>query len=49
MLMVLQESETNNFDGIATGDQFWFQHTTASSKMFSSSAAGVIPRPGQAV
>jgi hypothetical protein len=38
MLMILQEPETNDFDGIATGDESWFQHTTASSKMFTRSA-----------
>jgi hypothetical protein len=46
---ILQESETNDFDGIATGDEFWFQHTTASSKMFARSAVNVIPRTRQAV
>jgi hypothetical protein len=45
----LQESETNDFDGIATGDECWFQHTTASSKMFARSAADVISRTRQAV
>jgi hypothetical protein len=46
---ILQESETNDFDGVATGNESWFQHTTASSKMFARSAADVIPRPQQAV
>jgi hypothetical protein len=45
----LQESETNDFDGIATGDESWFQHITASSKMLVRSAAYVIPRRRQAV
>jgi hypothetical protein len=49
MLRILHESETNDFDGIATGDESWFQHTTASSKIFVHSAADVIPRIGQAV
>jgi hypothetical protein len=49
MLMILQESETNHFDGIATGEESWFQHATASSKMFARSAANVIPRTQQAV
>jgi hypothetical protein len=48
MLRILQESETNDFDGIATGDESWFQHT-ASSKRFARSAADVIPRMWQAV
>jgi hypothetical protein len=49
MLKVLQESETNDIDGIATGDESWFQHTAASSKMFAHSAADVITRVRQAV
>jgi hypothetical protein len=48
-LRILQESETNDFDGIATGDESWFQHTTASSKMFTRPAAAVIPRTPQGV
>jgi hypothetical protein len=34
MLWFLQESEANDFDSIATGDESWFQHTMAPSKMF---------------
>jgi histone-lysine N-methyltransferase SETMAR len=49
MLRILQESETNDFDGITTGDESWFQHTTVSSKMFARSAAYVIPKTRQAV
>jgi hypothetical protein len=49
MLKIVQESETNDFDGIATGDELWFQHRTASSKMFAPSAADVFPRTRQAV
>jgi hypothetical protein len=49
MLRIFQESETNDFDGIATGDEYWFEHTTSSSKMFASSAADVILRTRQAV
>jgi hypothetical protein len=49
MSRILQESETNDFDGIATGDDSWFQHTTASSKMFARPATDVIPRTRQAV
>jgi hypothetical protein len=37
------------FDVIAIGNESWFQHTTASSKMFACSAADVIPRTRQAV
>jgi hypothetical protein len=49
MLRILQESKTNDFDGIATGDESWFQLTTASSKMFTRSAADISPRTRQAV
>jgi hypothetical protein len=40
-LMILQESETNDFDSIATGDEPWLQHITASLKMFARSAANI--------
>jgi hypothetical protein len=46
---ILQELETNDFDGVATGDEFWFQHITASAKMFARSAADVIPMLRQAI
>jgi hypothetical protein len=49
MLRILQESETNDFDGIATGDESWFQRTRASSKTIACLAVNVIPRTGQAV
>jgi hypothetical protein len=49
MLRILEEPEANDFDGIATGDESWFQHTAASSKMFARSAADIIPRVRQAV
>jgi hypothetical protein len=49
MSRILQESETNDFDSVAIGDESWFQHTTASSKIFASSSADVIPRTRQAV
>jgi hypothetical protein len=49
MLRILQQSETNDFNGIATGDESWFQRTTSSSNMFARSAADVIPRTRQAV
>jgi hypothetical protein len=45
----LLESDTNDFDRITTGDEPWFQHITARSKMFACSAANVIPRTRQAV
>jgi hypothetical protein len=49
MLKILQGLETDDFDSIAKGDEFWFRHTTASSKMFAHSAADVILRTRQAV
>jgi hypothetical protein len=49
MLRILQESETNDCDGIATGDESRFQHTMPSSKMFARSAVDVIPRTQQTV
>jgi hypothetical protein len=49
MLRILQESETNDFDSFATRDESWFQHTTASSKMFARSAADVTARTRQGV
>jgi hypothetical protein len=32
ILKILHEPEMNNFDGIATGNESGFQHTTASGK-----------------
>jgi hypothetical protein len=49
MLRILPESEMNDFDGITTGNKSWFQHTTASSKLFARSVTDVIPRTRQAV
>jgi hypothetical protein len=49
MLKISQEPEKNDFDGIAAGDESWFQHTTAPSKMFARLTAVVIPRTQQAV
>jgi hypothetical protein len=49
MLKILRESETNNLDDIATSGESWLQHTAAYSKMFTRSAAYVIPRTRQAV
>jgi hypothetical protein len=49
MLRIFHESETNGFDGIATGDESRFQHATASPKIFARSGANVIPRTWQVV
>jgi hypothetical protein len=32
MFKIVQESERNDFDGAAAGDEFWFQYTMPSSK-----------------
>jgi hypothetical protein len=48
-LRILQESETNDFDGVATGDKPWFQPTMASSKIFARSVADIMPRARKAV
>jgi hypothetical protein len=49
MLRILQESEANDFNGVTTSDEFWFQYISLSSKMFSRSPADVIPRTRQAI
>jgi hypothetical protein len=49
MFRILQEPETNDFDGITARDESWFQHTMASSKLFTRSAINVIPRTRQAI
>jgi hypothetical protein len=49
MLRILQESEMNDFDSVATGDESGFHSTTASSKMFVRLAEDVIPRTRQEV
>jgi hypothetical protein len=43
-LPILQESEANHFDGIATNDESWFRYLCPCSKMFARSRAKVIPR-----
>jgi hypothetical protein len=44
MLRILQESEANHFDGIATGDESWFQYLDSSSEMFARSRSDIVPR-----
>jgi hypothetical protein len=34
MLRILHESEENHFEGLAIGDESWFQYSYPSSKMF---------------
>jgi hypothetical protein len=47
MLNIRQESETNYFDGIATGDESWFQYLYLSSKIFTRSRSNVVPKTKQ--
>jgi hypothetical protein len=49
MMKILQKSETNDLNGIATGEESGSQHTPASSKMFARSAVDIITRTRQAV
>jgi hypothetical protein len=49
MLPIPQESEANQFKGIQTGDESWFQYSFPSSKMFARSPVEVIPRTPQAI
>jgi hypothetical protein len=49
MLRILQESEVNDFDGVTTGDESWFQYIYASSEMFARSLADVIPVTRKAI
>jgi histone-lysine N-methyltransferase SETMAR len=49
MLRILQESEANDFDGVTTGDESWFQYIYPSSEMFARSPADGIPRTRQAL
>jgi hypothetical protein len=51
MLRILHESEENHFEGIATGDEFWLQHSDSypSLKIFGPLPTDVIPRTRQAI
>jgi hypothetical protein len=49
MLRILQESEANDFLGITTGDESWFQCIYPSSEMFARSPADVILWTRQAI
>jgi hypothetical protein len=44
ILRVLQEAESDDFEGIATGDEFWFRYCYPSSIMFERAPSEVIPR-----
>jgi hypothetical protein len=49
MLRILQESDANQLEGIATGDASWCRYSSPSSKMVARSPAKVIPRARQAI
>jgi hypothetical protein len=49
ILRVLQDAESNDFEGIATGDESWFRYPYPSSTMFARAPSGVIPRTRQTI
>jgi hypothetical protein len=49
MVRIRHESEENHFEGIATGDESWFQYSDPSAKMFAQSLTHVIPKTQQAI
>jgi hypothetical protein len=49
ILRVLQDVVSNEFEGIATGDEPWFKHCYPSSTMFARGPSKVIPRTRQTI
>jgi hypothetical protein len=49
ILRVLQDAESNDFEGIVTGDESWFRYCCPSSTMFAQAPSEVIPRTRQAI
>jgi hypothetical protein len=49
MLRILHESEENPLEGIAIGDESWFQYSYLSSKPFARWLTNVIPRTRKAI
>jgi hypothetical protein len=49
ILRVLQDAESNDFEGIATGDESWFRYCYPSSTMFARAPSEVIPRTRQTI
>jgi hypothetical protein len=45
----LNDLEADSFDGIATGDESWFQYLCESSAMFAKSPGDVTPRTSQGI
>jgi hypothetical protein len=49
ILRVLQDAESNDFEGIATGDESWFSYRYPSSTMCARAPSEVIPRTRQTI
>jgi hypothetical protein len=49
ILRVLQDTESNDFEGIVTGDEFWFRYCYSSSTMFARAPSEVRPRSRQTI
>jgi hypothetical protein len=49
ILRVLQDAESNDFEGIAMGDEFWFRYCYPSQIMFARVPSEVIPRTRQTI
>jgi hypothetical protein len=49
ILRVLQDAESNDFEGIAMGDESWFRYRYPSSTMFALAPSEVIPRTRQTI
>jgi hypothetical protein len=43
IVRILQDAESNDFEGIATGDESWFRHSYPSSTMYARASSKVIP------
>jgi hypothetical protein len=49
ILRVLRDEESNDFEGIATGDESWFRQCYPSSTVFARAPSEVIPRTRQTI
>jgi hypothetical protein len=49
LLQILNDLEADSFDGIATGDESWFQYLSESSPMFAKSPGNLTPRTSQGI
>jgi hypothetical protein len=49
ILRVLQDTESNDFKGIATGDESWLRYCYPSSTMFARAPSEVIPKTRQTI